>query len=413
MRKSLTIKNQKHRMKKTLLLAAVVVCSSFVVQAQQKSADVVENQFTTIKEVPITPVKDQANSGTCWSYSALGFLESEILRMGKPEVDLAEMHSVAQSYKDKGEKYVRMHGKLNFGQGGSFYDVLYVVKHYGVVPQSVMQGLNYGTKKNAHSELADGALAYLKAIVTNPNGKLTPAWKKAYDGIIDSYLGTCPETFTYEGKTYTPKSFAQYLGLNVDDYVSLTSYTHHPFYTQFALEIEDNWRGSLSYNMPINELMETMEYAINNGYSIAWGSDVSEVGFTRDGIGVLADVEGIEAKGSDQDRWVGLSRAEKQAEIIRTVNSADCPEINPTQEFRQKGYDEYSLTDDHGMVIYGIAKNQNGRKFFMVKNSWGETGKYKGVWYASYNFVAGRTMNIIVHKKAIPAAIAKKLGIRQ
>lgn len=394
------------------LLAATIICGGFVMQAQEKSHDIVENEFTVIKEVPISSIKDQANSGTCWAYSALGFLESEILRMGKPEVDLAEMYPVAQSYKDKGDKYVRMHGKLNYGQGGSFYDVLYVVKHFGVVPQKEMEGLNYGTTKNAHSELADGALAYLKAIIENPNGKLSSAWKRAYDGIIDSYLGESPESFTYNGKTYTPKSFAEYLGLNADDYVSLTSYTHHPFYTQFALEIEDNWRGAYSYNLPINELMETMEYAIDKGFPIAWGSDVSEIGFTRDGIGVLADVEGIETKGSDQDRWVGLSHGQKQMEIMRMISSADCPEIEPTQEFRQKGFDEFTLTDDHGMEIYGIAKNQNGRKFFMVKNSWGETGKYKGVWYVSYNFVAGKTMNIIVHKDAIPAAIAKKLGIR-
>ncbi|WP_373701422.1 C1 family peptidase [Porphyromonas loveana] len=401
-------------MKKTLLAAAVVACSAFTAVAQQKAAtEIVENQFTIVKEVPITSIKDQANSGTCWSYSAIAFLESEALRMGKPAVDLAEMHAVAQAYKDQGEKYVRMHGKLNFSQGGSFYDVLHTLKHHGVVPQETMEGLNYGTKKNMHSEIADGAEGFLKAIITNPNGKLSSAWKKAYDAIIDSYLGTAPESFTYEGKTYTPKSFAQYLGLNADDYVSLTSYTHHPFYTPFILEIEDNWRWEVSYNLPIAELMETMEYAINNGYSIAWGSDVSEIGFTRDGIGVLADVEGIEAKGSDQDRWVGLSRGEKQAEIMRMVNSADCPEIEPTQEYRQKGYDEYSLTDDHGMIIYGMAKNQNGRPFFMVKNSWGETGKYKGIWYVSRNFVAGKTMNIVLHKKALPAAIAKKLGIRQ
>lgn len=370
------------------------------------------NVFTTVKEVPYTSIKDQANSGTCWSYSGIGFLESEALRMGKPSVDLSEMFVVSHSYKDKGEKYVRMHGKLNYGQGGSFYDVLYVLKHYGLVPQEVMPGLNYGTDKNMHSELADGAQAFLNEIIKNPNGKLTTAWERAYDGIIDSYLGTAPEKFMYKGKQYTPESFAKSLSLNADDYISLTSYTHHPFYSAFPLEIEDNWRWSSSYNLPLDEFMQVMDNAIDNGYSIAWGTDVSENGFTRDGIGILADVGAIETKGSDQDRWVGLSRAGKIAEIRKMIEQADCPEIEVTQEYRQKCFDNYTLTDDHGMQIVGKAKNQIGREFFIVKNSWGETGKYKGIWYASRNFVAGRTMNYVVHKDAIPGAIAKKLGIK-
>lgn len=397
-----------------LLFATIFACGSLFAQSPQKeeSKKMESNKFTIVKELPITSIKDQGNSGTCWSYSTNGFLEAELLRMGKPGVDLSSMFVVSHSYRDKAEKYVRLHGKLNFAQGGSFYDVLYVLKNYGAVPVEVMQGLNYGTTRNMHGEMEQGAKGYLDAVIKNPNKKVTPVWKKAFTGIIDAYLGEIPTQFTYKGKSYTPKSFAQSLGLNADDYVSLTSYTHHPFYTKFALEIEDNWRWSESYNLPIDEFMQVMHAAVNNGYPIAWGSDVSEIGFNRDGIGVLANIEAIETAGSDQARWIGLSNSAKQAEILKMINTPDCPEIEPTQEFRQKGFDNYTLTDDHGMVIYGIAKNQSGRPFFMVKNSWGEAGAYKGIWYVSEKYVAGRTMNIILHKKAIPAAIAKKLGIK-
>lgn len=401
-------------LKSIFALSAVALFGATVTTVKAQEAKPIEyNEFTITKQLPITTIKDQGNSGTCWSYSTVGFLESELLRMGKPEVDISDMYIVNKSYKDKGRKYVRLHGKLNFGQGGSFYDVIHVLKHYGAVPEDVMKGLNYGTTRNAHNELAEVTKNYVDAIVKNPNGRLTTAWTKGYDATVDAYLGEEPAEFTYKGKKYTPKSFAKFLGLDADNYISLTSYTHHPFYQPFALEIEDNWRWSLSYNLPVAELMQVMEYAIQQGYPIAWGSDVSEVGFTRDGIAVLADVEAIETKGSDQARWVGLSYADKQAEIRRTVYSANCPEIEPTQEFRQKGFDNYTLTDDHGMVIYGMAKNQHGRPFFLVKNSWGDAGKYNGVWYASWNFVAGRTMNIVLHKDAVPAAIAKKLGLKK
>ncbi len=402
-------------MRKLRFISAVAFAALFFGTAlsAQDTKSVEYNEFTITKQLPITSIKDQGNSGTCWSYSTTGFLEAELLRMGKPEIDLSDMFVVSKSYKDKGRRYVRMHGKLNFGQGGSFYDVIYVLKHYGAVPENEMTGLGYGTSRNAHNEVADAAKAFVDAIVGNPNGRLSSAWSKGYDALIDAYLGEEPKEFTYNGKKYTPKTFAQSLGLNADDYISLTSYTHHPFYAPFALEIEDNWRWSSSYNLPIAELMQVMENAIAKGYPIAWGADVSEVGFTRDGIAVLADVEAIETKGSDQARWVGLSYSDKQAEIRRTVYSADCPEIEPTQEFRQNGFDNYTLTDDHGMVIYGMAKNQHGRPFFLVKNSWGDAGQYKGIWYASWNYVAGRTMNIVLHKDAIPAAIAKKLGIKK
>lgn len=367
-------------------------------------------QFTTVKEVKISPVKNQNRTGTCWCFSGLGFLESELLRMGKGEYDLSEMFIVNHSYKDKADKYVRLHGYLNFAQGGSFGDVLYAAKHYGLVPESVMNGLNYGENMHVHGEMESAAANYLEAIIKNPNRKLSTAWKKGFDGIIDAYLGELPEKFTYNGKEYTPKSFAEELGLNIDDYVSLTSFTHHPFYSAFPIEVQDNWRWDLSYNLPINELMQVFDNAINNGYSVAWASDVSEKGFSRNGVAVAADIESMERSGSDQDRWLGLSQTQKDQEIKKMLEKP-CQEIKVTQELRQEEYDNYKTTDDHGMLIYGIAKDQTGKKFYMVKNSWGTDSKYKGTWYASETFVAFKTMNIVVHKNAIPKEIRAKLGI--
>lgn len=367
-------------------------------------------QFTTVKEVKISPVKNQNRTGTCWCFSGLGFLESELLRMGKGEYDLSEMFIVNHSYKDKADKYVRLHGYLNFAQGGSFGDVLYAAKHYGLVPESVMNGLNYGETMHVHGEMESAAANYLEAIIKNPNRKLSTAWKKGFDGIIDAYLGELPEKFTYNGKEYTPKSFAEELGLNIDDYVSLTSFTHHPFYSAFPIEVQDNWRWDLSYNLPIDELMQVFDNAINNGYSVAWASDVSEKGFSRNGVAVAADIESMERSGSDQDRWLGLSQTQKDQEIKKMLEKP-CQEIKVTQELRQEEYDNYKTTDDHGMLIYGIAKDQTGKKFYMVKNSWGTDSKYKGTWYASETFVAFKTMNIVVHKNAIPKEIRAKLGI--
>lgn len=366
--------------------------------------------FTTVKELKITPVKNQNSTGTCWCFSGMGFLESELLRTGKGEFDLSEMYIVSKNYKDKAEKYVRMHGKTNFGQGGSFFDVIKAWKDYGIVPASVMSGLLNGDKTYNHSEMEALCTSYLNTVIQNKGGKLSPSWKKGYDGIIDAYLGTAPETFTYNGKQYTPKSFAQELGLNMDDYVSLTSYTHHPFYTTFPLEIEDNWRWSSTYNVPLNEFMEVFDYAINNGYTIAWGSDVSETGFTRNGVAIIPDMDAIkkmQQPGTDEAKWTGTN----PRMLMRPEFNKPVPEITPTQEMRQEAFDNYQTTDDHGMQIFGIAKDQTGKKYYMVKNSWGTESKYKGIWYASENFVAYKTMNIVVNKNAIPKEIRKKLGL--
>ena len=396
-------------MKRSFLTICLLLIGILVINAQD-NYDYDSYEFTTVKELKTTSVKNQSRTGTCWSFSGVGLVEAELLRMGKGEYDLSEMFIVNKSYIDKADKYVRLHGFLNYAQGGSFADVLYVFKHYGAIPEESYRGLNYGDTIHIHNEMEQSSFAYLKSIIGNSNGKLSPVWKDAHKNIIESYLGVIPEKFTYKGKEYTPESFGQSLGFNADDYVSLTSYTHEPFYSSFALEIQDNWRWAQSYNLPIDELMQVFDNAINTGYTIAWGSDVSERGFTRDGIAVMPDVEYQETKGSDQDRWVGISRIEKDA-LIRELVNRPCKEMDITQEMRQKAYDNYETTDDHGMLIYGIAKDQTGKKFYMVKNSWGTNTKYNGLWYASESFVTYKTMNIVVHKDALPKNIKNKLGI--
>ena len=389
------------------------MASTFALNAQPQRPEPPKEKdytFTVVKENPITPVKNQASSGTCWCYSAIGFIESEIMRMGGPETDLSEMFVVSKAYADKAEKYVRLDGKLNFAQGSSCEDVFHIWQDYGIVPQEVMDGLNYGEKLNRHSEMETGMKGFLEAVVKNPNKKLSTAWKRALQGILDAYLGPCPEEFEFNGKKYTPKSYAESLGIKPEDYVSITSFTHHPFYTQFVLEVEDNWRWDYSYNIPLDEMMEIMYNAIDKGYTVAWGSDVSEQGFTRNGLAVNPDLKAVEEAGSDQERWVGVDPAEKMKQLAKMREEA--PEMTVTQELRQEGFDNKTTTDDHGMQIYGIAKDQDGNKFFMVKNSWGETGKYKGLWYASDSFVRYKTINIMVHKNAIPKEIKKKMGIK-
>jgi aminopeptidase C len=376
--------------------------------AQEK--DTTEYEFTVLKELKITPVKNQNRSGTCWSFSGLGLVESELLRMGKGEIDLSEMFVVYVSYADKADKYVRLHGDGIFAAGGSFDDVLYAIKHYGAVPEEMMPGLNYGEEIHIHGELDALTKAYVDAIIENPNRKLSTAWNNGFRGILNAYLGEYPASFTYKGKSYTPQSFAASLGFNADNYVTLTSYTHHPFYTQFALEIPDNWRWTTSYNLPIDELMQVFDNAVNTGYTVAWGSDVSEKGFDRTGVAIVPEVKPEELSGSDQTRWLGLSQRERDDQLLKFYKPGH--EKNITQQIRQTSFDNYETTDDHGMLIYGIAKDQYGTKYYMVKNSWGETGNYKGIWYASETFVKYKTMDITVHKNALPAAIKTKLGIK-
>ena len=366
-----------------------------------------EYEFTVIKENPVTSVKNQYRSGTCWCYSGLSFIESEILRTKGIETDLSEMFVVGNSYRDRAVKYVRLDGALRFSPGSSFGDVLHVIDDYGIVPQAAMPGMNYGTELPEQNELDAVLAGYVDAVAKNPNKKLTTAWLNGFDGIVSAYLGEYPETFTVDGASYTPASYRDFLGINMDDYVNLSSFSHHPFYEEFIIEVPDNWRWDTAYNLPIDEFMQVMSHAVENGYTIAWGSDVSETGFTRNGLAIALG-EAKRTSGSDQERWVGKAADQPKDEV-----KAELPaEVVYTQEMRQDGYDRKTTTDDHGMHIYGLAKDQNGTKYFMVKNSWGETGKYKGIWYASEAFVRAKTLNIVVHKDALPKDIKKKLGIK-
>lgn len=397
-------------MKKIFILSLLLMWGVSTASAQNSATSKEGYIFTTIKELPITSVKNQDRTSTCWSFSALSFMESELLRTGKGEYDLSEMFIVSNAYYDKGDKYIRTGGNINFAPGSSFGDVITVWKNYGIVPEEAMPGLNYGENMHIHGEMDAVLAGYIKALVRNPNKKFTTAWKAGYKGILDAYLGKVPETFNYKGKEYTPMSFAKELGLNLDDYVSVTSYNHHPFYTQFALEISDNWRWDKSYNLPIDEFMTIFENSITNGYTVLWGSDVSESGFTRKGIAIVPETEVANMTGSDQEKWIGVSKADLSNKLFSLEQIV--PEKKITQEMRQIAFDNGATTDDHGMHIYGMAKDQQGNKYFMVKNSWGEAGSYKGHWYVSEAYLKYKTMNILVHKNSLPKEIKNKLGIK-
>lgn len=396
-------------MKQAILF--LVLMMSLNLFAQEKSDSIVQGfGFVTLKKNAITPVKNQSSSGTCWCFSGLALVESELLRQGKGEYDFSEMFIVHKNYEDKAKKYVRMHGKTNFGGGGSFTDVIEAIRDYGLVPEKEMTGLQYGDTVHRHGELDALTSAYVNAVITNPNKKLSTVWFNGYNGILDAYLGKCPDSFIYNGKNYTPQSFASFLGINPDDYISITSFTHHPFYSQFAIEVEDNWRWALSYNLPLDEMIQIINNAVENGYCIAWASDVSEKGFSRKGIAVVPDLNAKEGPGSDQVRWLGLTPKEREGTLLNLREPV--PQLKVTQEMRQEAFDNYQTTDDHGMLIYGTAKDKNGTPYFLVKNSWGTDNPYEGTWYASEEFVKYKTTNIVIHKNAIPRQIMQKLSLK-
>ena len=363
--------------------------------------------FTVVKENPITSVKNQASTSTCWSFSGVSFLESELLRKGKGTFDLSEMYIVRRNYEDKADKYVRTHGNLNFAPGGSFADVIETLDEYGIVLDEAYTGLIDRAERHDHGEMDKVLSGYIKGIIGN--NTVSTVWNKGFCGILDAYLKEKPASFIYNGKTYTPQSFKDFLGLNGNDYISITSFTHHPFYASFPLEVPDNWRWANSYNLPVDEMMAVIDNAIMNGYTVAWASDVSEGGFSRQGIAIVPDENAAENAGTDQAKWLGLSERERRSTIAGKVGSEVLKEKNITQEMRQLAYDNYQTTDDHGMHIYGIANDQNGNKYYLVKNSWGKTGPYDGVWYASEAFVRYKTLSIVIHKDALPKETAKKL----
>ena len=398
-------------MKKILTLALLALLATGANAAKpKKAARSNKPVFTTIKENPITSIKDQNRSGTCWDYSTLSYFESEILKATGKTYDLCEAFVANKTYMDRAVQVVRLHGDCQFAQGGSAYDVLHVLKNQGICPEDAMPfpGSLYGDSLNNFNEFFGQLEPYVAGIAKSTANKISSQWKVGLQGILDAYLGQCPEKFTYEGKEYTPKSFAASLGLNFDDYVTITSYSHHPYYTQYAVEVQDNWRNPLSWNLPMEDMARILENAVMNGYTVAWGGDVSEPGFTRKGLAYFVDTKKAEGlSGSDMARWLKLSPAKR----TNLIDSLGCkvPELEPTAEQRQQRFDNWELTDDHGMLIFGIAKDQHGKEYYMVKNSWGETGDYMGIWYMTKNYIVANTMDFMVNKNAIPADILQKM----
>lgn len=392
---------------KKITSLALAVCLGLSLSAQEKKA-AEGYKFTDLKRMPTTYVKSQDRTSTCWCWSGLSFLESEIMRMGKDSVSLAPMFVVWNTYDGKADKYVRLHGDLPFAPGGAFCDVQWAIQNYGIVPMDLYLGKQYGEENHVHGELHAILNGYVQAVVKNANRKISPVWKKGYDAVLDTYLGKKPEKFTYKGKEYTPQSFAKELGLDMNNYVHLTSFSHHPFYTQFAIEVPDNWLSGLAYNLPLDVFMDVLDKAIDKGYTFAWASDISEKGFAGD-FAVVPTVDTKEMSGSDMARWLKLSQRQQEAELYKFDKPGKEKVI--TQEMRQEEFDNYKTTDDHGMHIVGKAVDQTGNPYFIVKNSWGPRGKYNGFFYASYPFVALKTTSVMIHKDALSKDVKKKLGI--
>ena len=388
-------------MKKLLIVFAIALLSNIAFSQEGY-------KFTDVKRLPTTSVKDQYASGTCWAFSGISFIESEMTKLGtklEDVPDISEMYIVRKCYEAKAEKYVRMHGTINFAGGGSFFDNFWCAKNYGLVPEELYTGLNYGLNKHNHDELDKVLKAYVE--VLKDQSKLTTAWLAGFNGILDAYFGKVPENFTYKGKSYTPRTFAdQVVKINPDDYVSITSYTHHPFWQSFILEIPDNWIWEASYNVPMEDMVKIADYAINNGYTIAWGADVSEPYFShKDGYAIVPDLPENELVRTERSRWESVDRTKMQL---------DKPgkEKVITQEMRQTGFNNFKTTDDHGMHIVGIAKDQNGTEYYIVKNSWNTDNPFGGYVYVSKAYFMYKTMNFVVHKNGIPADIKTKLGIK-
>lgn len=355
--------------------------------------------FEPLIDIEATPVKNQGRSGTCWSYATTSFIESEMIRNGKEPVDLSEMYTVRQVYLDKAEKYVRLHGHLNFAQGGALPDVLYVIKKYGAVPQEVYEGLNYGTEINNHGELEKILKAQLDQVIKNPNGTLSTSWRNVLVATLDAYLGSAPEEFEWKGKTYTPKSFAkEYMGIDPDDYVQITSFTHKPYYEPMMIEVPDNWTWGLSYNVKLDEMIDVLDNSLEAGYTVSWATDVSEKGFSlKNGLAICPL----------------KSYADMTSEERKEMFNGPKDELVVTADIRQDAYDNYKTTDDHGMQITGKVKDQAGNFYYIVKNSWGdrENANRTGYIYASEAFVRYKTISVLVHKETLPKDIKKKLNL--
>jgi len=394
------------------MLLALIIVPSFAQKKNSASTTKIEEgyKFTPVVELKATPVKNQASTGTCWCFATTSFIESELLRMGKGEYDLSEMFIVRDNYTDKlNDNYLRQ-GKGNLGPGSVGHDWMYGFKNYGIVPDEVYNGLNYGSPTHNHGELN----AFINAVAAVPVQRKNESeqYHKIVDAILDTYLGKIPENFTYKGVNYTPKSFAASLGINPGDYVEITSFTHFPFYTQGLLEIPDNWRMERYYNVPLDELIQTMDYALHNGYTIAWDGDVSERGFSHSkGVAIFPELSKVDNYSTtDRARLEKMSPGERSEEAFKFASPF--PEVNVTQEIRQAGFENFTTTDDHLMHLTGIVKDQNGTKYYIKKNSWGtDRNTFGGYLNMSESYVRAKTISILVHKNAIPAEIKTKLGL--
>ena len=371
-------------------------------------------KFEKIAHHDATPVQSQGYTGTCWSFSALSFFESELIRKGmKDAPSLSEMFIVRHAYQEKAEKYIRMDGKINFAEGGAFHDIPYIIKRYGIVPSEVYQGLNYGSESHNHTEFFSGIEGYMNGILSyvqnmRKGASLSETWRAGLAGILDAYLGKVPEKFNYKGKEYSPESFAKHIGLNMDDYVSITSFSHHPYYEKCMLAIPDNWAWGTSFNVPLEDMVRITEEALKNGYTVAWGADVSEAGFNfREGIAIVPeDPATIQVKGKDNKNFSDAGAERESNAFLQPVK-----ELEITQALRQTGYDNKTTQDDHGMHITGLYKEANGTPFYLVKNSWGTGNHPKGYLYVSQNYFKYKTINVYLHKDALPKDIRTKLKL--
>ncbi len=397
-----------------LVIAAVLF--SALVNSVNGQSTVNQNQegyiFKEKISLQATSVKDQHRTGTCWSFSGLSLLESEMLRKSRPATDLSTMFIVYHTYLEKARKYVRMHGNTNFSAGGAFHDVTNMIRKYGIVPEEVYKGLNYGEDKHVHGELDQLLKNQVEAVIKNPNRKLSPVWMETVESTLISYLGEIPEKFEYQGKEYSPQSFArEYVGLDMDDYIEISSFTHHPFYSRFIIEIPDNWSWDEVYNVPLYELGEIVDFALESGYTVGWAADVSERGFMsgNKGIAVMPSKNPEDMTDAEITRWESLSDRQREDELYRL--SGPVSEIDVSQEQRQLAFDNHQTTDDHGMHIIGLAADQNGNLFYKVKNSWGDYNLYEGYFYASKSYFNYKTLSIMLHKDAVPPHIRTKLNL--
>jgi bleomycin hydrolase len=399
---------------KMRIFLSVVLMSCFVLtgSAQRKAKKDTDEgyQFTDVVRLDATPVKNQAGTGTCWCFATTSFMESELLRMGKGEFDLSEMFIVRNNYAKRiADNYLRR-GKGNLGQGSLSHDWAHNFRAHGIVPEEVYDGINYDSETHNHRELNPilGALANV-AVERRINSE---EMQEVIECTLDTYLGEVPENFTYKGKSYTPKSFAEYLGLNMDDYVEITSFSHFPMYGMGQIEVTDNWTHDPYYNVPLEDLMTIIDEALTNGYTIAWDGDVGESGFAHgQGVAVIPDVEEVDNfTGTDRARFEKMPVRDRVREIM--AMNKPFPEKKITQEMRQEGYETFATTDDHLMHLTGIVKDQNGTKYYITKNSWGTArNDFGGYLHMSESYVAMKTIAIMIHKDAIPANIKAKIGL--